>query len=70
MNDVYDYKNNTNVITTPNGDKVITLNEQIYTALLNHLYDAAEHQKSKGHNATAESTIDLWKALNDEYNEH
>lgn len=69
MNNVYDYKNNTNVITTPNGDKVITLNEQIYTEILNHIYDAAEYQKSKGHNATADRTMALWKELNDEYDE-
>lgn len=65
MNNIYDYKNNINVITTPNGDKVITMNEQIYVELLNHIYDASEHQKSQNHNATAESTMEMWDALND-----
>lgn len=65
MDNIYDYKNNINVITTPNGDKVITMNEAVYVELLNHLYDASVYQKSKNHNATAESTMEMWDALND-----
>lgn len=66
MENIYDYKNNINVITTPNGDKVITMNEAVYVELLNHLYDASVYQKSNNHNATAESTMEMWDALNDE----
>ena len=65
MNNIYDYKNNINVITTPNGDKVITMNEAAYVELLNHLFDASVYQKLKNHNATAKSTMEMWDALND-----
>lgn len=65
MENIYDYKNNINVITTPNGDKVITMNEAIYVQLLNHIYDASKHQKSQNHNATAKSTMKMWDALYD-----
>ena len=66
MDNIYDYKNNINVITTPNGDKVITMNEAVYVELLNHLFDASEYQKLNNHNATAKSTMEMWDALNDE----
>lgn len=66
MKNIYDYKNNINVITTPNGDKVITMNEAVYVELLNHLFDASAYQKLNNHNATAKSTMEMWKALNDE----
>lgn len=65
MENIYDYKNNINVITTPNGDKVITMNEAIYVELLNHVYDASRFQESQNHKATAESTMEMWDALND-----
>lgn len=65
MENIYDYKNNINVITTPNGDKVITMNEAVYVELLNHLFDASSYQKLNNHNATAESTMEMWDALND-----
>ena len=70
MNHIYDYKNNINVITTPNGDKVITMNEAIYVELLNHIYDASQYQESKNHKATAESTMEMWDALNDKKERH
>ena len=66
MENIYDYKNNINVITTPNGDKVITMNEAVYVELLNHVYDASRFQESQNHKATAESTMEMWDALNDE----
>ena len=65
MENIYDYKNNINVITTPNGDKVITMNEAVYVELLNHVYDASRFQESQNHKATAESTMEMWDALND-----
>ena len=65
MENIYDYKNNINVITTPNGDKVITMNEAVYVELLKHLFDASAYQKLNNHNATAESTMEMWDALND-----
>lgn len=65
MNNIYDYKNNINVITTPNGDKVITMNEAIYVELLNHVWDASKYQESQNHRATAESTLEMRDALDD-----
>jgi len=65
MKSIYDYDNNISVITTPNGDKVITMNSEIFVSILNHLYDAGLHQESKGYQATAENTYKLWGALND-----
>ena len=70
MNNIYDYKNNINVITTPNGDKVITMNEAVYVELLNHIYDASQYQESQNHKATAESTMEMWDALNDKKERH
>ena len=66
MENIYDYKNNINVITTPNGDKDITMNEAVYVELLNHVYDASRFQESQNHKATAKSTMEMWDALNDE----
>ena len=62
---MYDYQNNIKVTTTPNGDKVITMNEAIYVELLNHVFDASRYQESQNHKATAESTLEMWDALND-----
>lgn len=63
MKNIYDYDNNIQVIKTPSNDVVISMNEAIFTALLNHLYDAAEYQKSHNHTATAEDTRKLREAL-------
>ena len=62
---MYDYNKNINIITTPNGDKVITMNDAIFTKLLNDLFDAQMYQESKNLNATARDTQDLWRALAD-----
>lgn len=60
---IYDYQANITVTTTPNGDKVITMNNAIFTKLLNDLFDAQMYQDSKNLNATARDTQDLWRAL-------
>lgn len=65
----YNYSKNISVVTTPNGDKVITMNEQIFTELCNHLHDAATLQEKEGRNATAEYTKKLWGALIDKEKE-
>lgn len=62
---MYDYEKNINIITTPSGDKVITMNQQILTVIENALFDAKLYQKSKGLDATAEDTQELWQALID-----
>ena len=64
MNDIYNYKNNINVTQTPNGDVVITMNREIYVELMNHIWDASKYQESQNHNATAESTMEMWDAMN------
>ena len=65
MKSLYDYENNINVITTPNGDKVITLNQAIFDQLVNTLYDGADLQLQEGHEATAHFTKILWRTLCD-----
>lgn len=62
---MYDYDKNINIITTPNGDKVITMNDAIFTKLLNDIFDAKLYQQFKKLDATAEDTKKLWQALAD-----
>lgn len=62
---IYDYQANITVTTTPNGDKVITMNSAIFTKLLNDLFDAQMYQENKNLNATARDTQELWRALAD-----
>lgn len=69
MKSLYDYDNNINIITTPNGDTVITMNEAIFTEMLNAIYDGQVAQKADGLTATAENTNKLWTALYDKENE-
>lgn len=61
---IYDYKANTNVVATPKGDIVITMNKSIYVKLLNDIYDASRIQEKEGHKATSEDTMNLWRAIN------
>ena len=65
--DNYNYKANIKVVTTSNGDKVITMNSQIYVALLNNLYDAHYHHEEHNRQLLADNVIKMWKALNDEW---
>lgn len=60
---IYDYKANITVTTTPNGDKVITMNDAIYTKLCNDIFDAQMYQQDKKLDATSRGTQDLWRAL-------
>ena len=69
MTDIYNYKKNITITTTPNGDKVITMNEAILTSLINIVGDAADYRKLKGLDATAEDTHELWRALMDKEGE-
>lgn len=65
----YNYEKNISVVTTPNKDKVITMNSQIFALLLSHLYDAAEMQWNEGRSATSRDTKELWKTLADKESE-
>jgi hypothetical protein len=68
MKDIYDYQANITLTKTPNGDFVITMNDAILTALINHIDDASEFQRSKGYGATADDTKELWRALSEKHN--
>lgn len=60
---MYDYSKNINIITTPSGDKVITMNEQILTVIENALFDAAQFNSEGGRDATAKDLDELRKVL-------
>lgn len=63
MKNIYDYQNNIKVTTTPNGDKVITMNEEILTSIRNHLFEVADKYEAEGFKALAKDTMELWRAL-------
>lgn len=60
---IYDYANNVKVVTTVNGDKVITMNDAIFTTMICDLYEAKEMQQQDNRKATAETTQELIDAL-------
>lgn len=60
---IYDYANNVKVMTTVNGDKVITMNDAIFTSMICNLYEARERQYSENRDATAATTQELIDAL-------
>lgn len=66
MTDIYNYENNVKVATTPNGDKVITMNREIFTSLIVNLYEGKAYQQQDGRDATANMTQDLINALDKE----
>lgn len=63
MNRIYDYENNITITNTANGDKVITMNKEILTLIINSIYDASELQAKENHFSTSNDTKKLWKAL-------
>lgn len=63
--DIYNYQANITITTTPHGDKVITMNDAIFTKMLNDIFDAQMYQYDKKLDATAEDTKKLWQALAD-----
>lgn len=67
--DYFNYNKNISVVTTPNGDKVITMNSAVFNLIVNHLYDAAKLQEKEGHPATSEDTKELWGTLLDKEKE-
>ena len=64
----YDYENNIHIVTTPNGDKTITMNEEILTEIENCLYDASKHYEANNYEATGRRVLRLWQALIDKDN--
>lgn len=63
MEDIYNYKKHVKVVTTPSGDKVITMNDAIFTSMIIALYEGKEHQEQDNRDATAKSTLRLINAL-------
>ena len=63
--DIYNYQANITVTTTPSGDKVITMNDAIFTKLCNDIFDAKLYQQRKKLDATAADTKKFWEALVD-----
>lgn len=63
MKDLYNYNKNITVTTTPSGDKVIVMNDAIYTKLCCDIFDGYMHQKDEKLDATAKDTIALWRAI-------
>lgn len=61
---IYDYEANINITTTPNGDKVLTMDDAIFTKIINDIYEASLSQDKKGLTATSKETLKLWRALN------
>lgn len=69
MTNIYDYNKNINIITTPSGDKVITMNQQILTVIENALFDAADWHDKEGRDATGRDLLKLRQALCDKEGE-
>lgn len=69
MENIYDYANNIKVITTNGGDKVITMNEAIFTTIRNAIHDGSEYMEEKGYKATADDYKKLWANLVDKNHE-
>ncbi len=65
MKSIYDYNENITITKTPRGDVVMTMNEEILTVIMNRIHDAAQFQKERGFEATAEDTMEIWKAIVD-----
>lgn len=63
MEDIYNYGKHVKVVTTPSGDKVITMNDAIFTSMIIALYEGKEHQEQDDRDATAKSTLRLINAL-------
>lgn len=63
MKNIYNYEKNIKVITTPNEDKVITMNKEIFVVLTNQIYNAVEYLEEKGLDASAEDIKGLWNKL-------
>ena len=69
MKTIYNYKANITVSTTASGDKVITMNKEILTELLNDLYEAHDSYIQRDLKSLGENTLELWSALKDKSDE-
>lgn len=63
MKSIYNYQTNITVSTTATGDKVITMNKEIFTELLNNLFEAHNSYNKSDLKNLGEDTLELWSAL-------
>jgi hypothetical protein len=63
MKSIYNYQTNITVSTTATGDKVITMNKEIFTELLNNLFEAHDSYMQRDLKGLGENTLELWSAL-------
>lgn len=63
MEDIYNYEKHVKVMTTTSGDKIVTMNEAIFTSMIVALYEGRDHQEQDNRYATARSTQSLINAL-------
>ena len=63
MKNIYNYQDNITVSTTASGDKVITMNKEIFVSMLNDLFEAEESYEKRGLKSLSDDTIDLWRSL-------
>ena len=66
---MYNYKSNITVSTTVNGDKVISMNKEIFTELLNNLFEAHDSYVRRDLDGIAVSVFKLWESLKDKSDE-
>ena len=69
MKSIYNYQTNITVSTTATGDKVITMNKEIFTELLNNLYEAYDSYVQRNLKGLGENTLELWSALKNKSDE-
>ena len=63
MKSIYNYQTNITVSTTATGDKVITMNKEIFTELLNNLFEAHDSYDKRGLKNLGEDTLELRGAM-------
>ena len=68
MESIYNYEKNIKVVTTAGGEKVVVMNDAIFTTIRNAISDAAAYRNEKGYGCIAEDTERLWNALCDKNN--
>lgn len=69
MKSIYNYNSNITVTTTATGDKVITMNKEILTTILNHIAEAGYSYNNKNFNALGDDTMELWQTILDKSRE-
>ena len=69
MKSIYNYQTNITVSTTATGDKVITMNREILTTILNHIATAGSSYKSNNFNGLGDDTMELWQTILDKSRE-